>query len=74
MFQKNLALNRLVYELCLDIYKNSKKPERKQAYTERKLNLLLCAINLALQELVDLYAKEFIVQGLISMFREETKK
>lgn len=58
-----------IYGLCLEIMDNSGISMKENKLNQRKTNLFLCSINISLQELKDNYAKEYLILGLMKMFR-----
>lgn len=60
-----------IKELCTDILLNSKLKKEERPTTQRELDLFLCAINLGILDLIDYFAKEYLVLGFIHLFRKE---
>lgn len=59
--------------ICTDILLESKLKKSERPISQRELDLCLCTINLGLLEIVDYFAKEHIVLGLINIFRDECR-
>lgn len=53
--------------LCAEIFQNT--PKEKANFTNAQQNLIFCAINVGLQEYVDYFAKEYLAQGFMAIFR-----
>lgn len=65
-----ICKNDEVMELCMEICQNSQKENIR--LTKGQLNLILCAINIALQESVDSFGKEYLIQGFMGVFRGDS--
>lgn len=60
-----------IKKICADILFQCKLKKAEKPNTQRELDLFLCCINLALQDIADYFAKEYLVLGLLNMFRSE---
>lgn len=57
--------------ICGEILMNSDLKKGERPKKQRELDLFLCAINLGILDIVDYFAKEYVVLGLLNMFRKE---
>lgn len=58
--------------LCIEILKKSKLKKEEKPNSQRELDLYLCSINIGLLDIQDYFAKEYLVLGLLEMFRKDS--
>lgn len=60
-----------IKNICVDILIQSKLKKKEKPASQREIDLYLCSINIGLLDLVDYFAQEYLVLGLLNIFRND---